>query len=105
MSLSEYHCYHGIFHVEEIKTSHSQQRLPRGLEIEQEASIWRMREHLRILGGVRRCVVRYFESRLSESGLQSWISCGDPHASPCCFCGLQHLTGEACLWRLCGLKL
>lgn len=36
MSLREYFCSNGIFHLEELKPFHSQQRLLRILEIEQE---------------------------------------------------------------------
>lgn len=56
MSLRDYFCPNGIFHLEQFEPSHSQQRLLRVLEIEQEASFWRKREHLKSPGCLfRRC--------------------------------------------------
>lgn len=58
MSLREYFCSNGIFHLEELKPFHSQQRLLRVLEIEQEASFWLTREHLRVRDGTGPCLLR-----------------------------------------------
>lgn len=84
MSLSEYHCYNRIFYLEVIKTSHSQQRLRRVLGIEQEASFWHKREHLRIPDGVRHCLVRHCQHR--AKGLE---------AVPLCTC-YTFVTGHTC---------
>lgn len=58
MSLREYFCSNGIFHLEELKPFHSQQRLLGVLEIEQEASFWLTREHLRVRDGTGPCLLR-----------------------------------------------
>ena len=59
MSLREYFWSDGIFHLEELKPSHSQERLLRVLEIGQDASFWRKSEHLRVLDGSGRCLLRH----------------------------------------------
>lgn len=74
MSLREYFCYPGIFHLQDIKSQ--SQQTPQVLEEEQEASFWQKMEHLRILGSARhhlvkhrKCWLEEGESRFSESGL------------------------------------
>lgn len=59
MSLRAYFCYNGIFHLGESELSYSQQRCPRILEIEQKASFWHKRGHLRVQDVMKYSLVRH----------------------------------------------
>lgn len=107
MSLREYFCSNGIFHLEELKPFHSQQRLLRILEIEQEASFWLKREHLGVPDGIGRCLLRRCQhwteglKTFNESG--SWHS--DNCGGPCVLSGCSEDSSiSPAKWKLCGLK-
>lgn len=90
MSLREYFCPNGIFHLEELRPSHSQERLLRALDIEQEAGFWHKRKHLRVLDGTGCCLLRHCQHWAeglktdSVKVVHGAVNCGDPCTFPGC---------------------
>lgn len=105
MSLREYFCYSGIFHLEQFESSHSQQRLLGVLEIEPEDSFWHKREHLRVLDGFGCCLLSHCQQRaegLTTDSMKVVRGLCQLWGPECIFWlswRLQHLTGKAeALW-------